>query len=219
MGRRLRRGPAVATASPDGQPADRGSHDARRAPDHHLRPWPPGLALSVAALTCAVPGSPQPRPHRCGATDLAGSPVPAQKGAPLDPLSAAEIRAVFRVIRADSRFPNSGFVPAMSLLEPPKADVLAWQAGATLQPQGDPQRLRPRRQRGQRGGRRPAQPQRRVVDAAPRGRTGRLRHGVDRGRQHRPQGRPLAGGHRRPRAQAERHLHRRLGSRRHGGHR
>jgi primary-amine oxidase len=47
---------------------------------------------------------------------------------PLDPLSADEIAAAVTLARADHRFDGAAF-PVVALVEPAKADVLAWQPG------------------------------------------------------------------------------------------
>jgi len=50
---------------------------------------------------------------------------------PLDPLTPDEIRAAAQVARTDPRFANAQFASIL-LNEPAKADVIAWQPGATL---------------------------------------------------------------------------------------
>ena len=50
---------------------------------------------------------------------------------PLDPLTADEIRVAAQVARADARFASAQFASIL-LDEPAKADVTAWQPGATL---------------------------------------------------------------------------------------
>jgi primary-amine oxidase len=48
---------------------------------------------------------------------------------PLDPLSEAEINAVRTVLRADGKVDDDTRYPMVTLMEPPKAEVLAWKAG------------------------------------------------------------------------------------------
>jgi len=50
---------------------------------------------------------------------------------PLDPLSADEIRAAVQIARTDARFAGASF-PSVAVQDPPKAEVLAWQAGRPL---------------------------------------------------------------------------------------
>jgi len=70
-----------------------------------------------------------------GMSSIAGSPEPSaglvRKGPrhPLDPLSAAEIAATTRLLKADSRTPEGAFFPTLVLHEPPKEDVLAFKPG------------------------------------------------------------------------------------------
>jgi primary-amine oxidase len=53
---------------------------------------------------------------------------PATATHPLDPLTADEIRIATQATRGDSRLVNAA-LPSVALLEPPKADVLAWRPG------------------------------------------------------------------------------------------
>jgi len=48
---------------------------------------------------------------------------------PLDPLSAAEIATVFRVVEVYAKFPQGAFFPVVTLREPPKGAVLSWSPG------------------------------------------------------------------------------------------
>jgi primary-amine oxidase len=58
--------------------------------------------------------------------------APAEAGQhPLDPLSGDDIRAAVRVMRADARLAQATF-PLITLDEPAKADVLAWQPGRAV---------------------------------------------------------------------------------------
>src|SRR5262245_2515124 len=50
---------------------------------------------------------------------------------PLDPLSSAEIRTAIQTVRTDQRLSTAAF-PSIALLDPPKADVLAWRPGQPL---------------------------------------------------------------------------------------
>jgi primary-amine oxidase len=49
--------------------------------------------------------------------------------APLSPLSVAEIDDAVALVEAHNRFPNGGFFPLVTLNEPPKTEVLAWDPG------------------------------------------------------------------------------------------
>ena len=48
---------------------------------------------------------------------------------PLDPLTAAEISKTFEVIEASDKYPAGAFFPIVTLKEPPKAELLAWDPG------------------------------------------------------------------------------------------
>jgi primary-amine oxidase len=50
---------------------------------------------------------------------------------PLDPLTSDEIRAAVQVVKSDTRFAAAAF-PSVALQDPPKTDVLKWQAGQAL---------------------------------------------------------------------------------------
>ncbi len=50
---------------------------------------------------------------------------------PLDPLTVDEIRRATETAKADQRLSSATF-PSIALLDPPKADVLAWQGGQPL---------------------------------------------------------------------------------------
>src|SRR6476659_998512 len=61
------------------------------------------------------------------AAPLAGA-APSDDG-PLDPLSAAEINKTVEVIEASPKYPSGAFFPIVTLKEPPKAELLAWDPG------------------------------------------------------------------------------------------
>ena len=50
---------------------------------------------------------------------------------PLDPLTAGEVRLAAKVIKADPRMATAA-LSFIAVADPPKADVIAWQAGRTL---------------------------------------------------------------------------------------
>ena len=56
---------------------------------------------------------------------------PNDKG-PLDPLSAAEILTTLEVIEASNKYPAGSFFPIVTLKEPPKAELLAWDPGESF---------------------------------------------------------------------------------------
>ncbi len=60
-----------------------------------------------------------------------GSGIAAAAPHPLDPLSAEEVRAAAQVIRADARLAAAD-LPFITVQDPPKADVLAWQPGRRI---------------------------------------------------------------------------------------
>jgi primary-amine oxidase len=77
------------------------------------------LILAAASSACqrdVLPG---------GAGDEA---PPAASAHPLDPLTEDEIRTAIQIARSDPRLASAGF-PTITLREPPKGDVLAWQRG------------------------------------------------------------------------------------------
>ncbi len=57
--------------------------------------------------------------------------VSAAPSHPLDPLSTQEIDQAVGIIEADSRFPNGGAFPIVTLQEPTKAQVAAWSPSQT----------------------------------------------------------------------------------------
>jgi primary-amine oxidase len=64
---------------------------------------------------------------------LASAPARAdQPGHPLDPLTAAEIETAMAVLRQSGKIDASFRFPAVSLQEPPKAQVLAWKPGSPI---------------------------------------------------------------------------------------
>ena len=67
-----------------------------------------------------------------GATSLyseSARAAPTAPGEPLEPLSVAEIDTAVSLIEAHTRFPAGGFFPLVTLKEPPKSEVLAWDPG------------------------------------------------------------------------------------------
>ena len=85
----------------------------------HLRPWRrPGVAALFASVL-AISGS--------WAAPLAGA-APSDEG-PLDPLTAAEIGATRDVIEASNKYLAGSFFPIVTLKEPPKSELLAWDPG------------------------------------------------------------------------------------------
>lgn len=48
---------------------------------------------------------------------------------PLEPLSVAEIDRAVGLVEAHNKFPEGGFFPVVTLQEPPKSEVLAWDSG------------------------------------------------------------------------------------------
>jgi Cu2+-containing amine oxidase len=85
----------------------------------HLRPWRRPTAAALLASVLAVSG--------LWAGPLAG--VSAGDKGPLDPLTAAEIRTTLEVIEASNKYPAGAIFPIVTLKEPPKAELLAWDPG------------------------------------------------------------------------------------------
>lgn len=84
--------------------------------------------LVVALAGCRGP-APEARP----------GPAPTQRPVrgpalphPLDPLSAEEIAAASATLRASGRLPEGALFPLLALNEPPKAEVLRFEAGGAL---------------------------------------------------------------------------------------
>jgi primary-amine oxidase len=65
----------------------------------------------------------------------AQAPPAAHSTHPLDPLTAAEIAAAARIIRAAPQFPGDAVFAMLVLKEPPKAEVLVYQPGAAIRRQ------------------------------------------------------------------------------------
>lgn len=68
----------------------------------------------------------------CGLSEVARAQEPAPVRAathPLAPLTVAEIREAFALLKADPRLPEGAFFPTLVHQEPPKATVLAWKPG------------------------------------------------------------------------------------------
>ncbi len=85
----------------------------------HLRPFQrPGAAVLLASVL-ALSGF--------WAGPLA-SAAAADKG-PLDPLTAAEIQKTLQVIEASNKYPVGAIFPIVTLKEPPKSELLAWDPG------------------------------------------------------------------------------------------
>src|SRR5258705_9901584 len=85
----------------------------------HLRPWRrPGVAAFIATVL-AISG--------LWGAPLAGA-APGDDG-PLDPLTAAEIATTVQTIEASNKYVAGWFFPIVTLKEPPKAELLAWDPG------------------------------------------------------------------------------------------
>ena len=85
----------------------------------HLRPWRrPGVAVLLASVLGI---------SSLWAAPLAGAAP--NDGGPLDPLSAAEIATAVHVIEASPKYPAGAFFPIVTLKEPPKSELLAWDPG------------------------------------------------------------------------------------------
>jgi primary-amine oxidase len=83
-----------------------------------------GVLMAGCSQPPPAPAGPQPAPDR------AASPAAAPH--PLDALTAAEIEAAAKVIRAAPQFPATGMFSTIVLNEPPKGEVLAFTPGATF---------------------------------------------------------------------------------------
>ena len=88
--------------------------------------WIVPLAMMAA---CAQPPS-APAPAAPAAPKAPAAP--SAPSFPLDALSAQEIEAAAKLIRAVPQFPGTGMFSTIVLKEPPKADVLAFTPGATF---------------------------------------------------------------------------------------
>lgn len=88
----------------------------------HLRPSRLSGSALLLASVLAVSG--------LWAGPLAGAG--ANEKGPLDPLSDAEILKTFQVIEASSKFPPGAFFPIVTLKEPPKSELLAWDPGESF---------------------------------------------------------------------------------------
>src|SRR5262245_53240981 len=91
------------------------------------------LIAAVVMAACAQPSTPPANQTATSAT------APAPKGAanpgdrhPLDPLTNAEIESAAKILRAAPGFPANGAFATIVLNEPPKAEVLAFKAGAPI---------------------------------------------------------------------------------------
>ena len=169
----------------------------------HLRPWRRPGAAALLASVLAISGF--------WAGPLA-SAAAADKG-PLDPLTAAEIQKTLQVIEASNKYPAGAFFPIVTLKEPPKSELLAWDPG-------EPFRREAFANVYERGANRLFEA---VVDL----KTQKLTSWVERPgvqpavsiseyadrRRHRSRGPSLAQGDPRPEHQARRRLHRRVGPR------
>jgi primary-amine oxidase len=81
------------------------------------------LAATMVATACEQT---TPAPPDAPAAPAAAVAAPAAH--PLDPLSEDEIRAAIKAAAGDERL-SGALYPSVTLLEPPKADVLAWKPG------------------------------------------------------------------------------------------
>jgi len=68
----------------------------------------------------------------CAGLALAGGASPQAATHPLDPLTEAEIRSAFAVLKADARVPSGAFFPSLVLQEPSKPALLAWRPGDAI---------------------------------------------------------------------------------------
>ena len=82
------------------------------------------LACAVLLPACQSSNAPESPPPASPATAVAAPH-------PLDALTADEIRAVAAIARGDARLAEAAFA-SVTLHEPAKADVLAWQPGGSL---------------------------------------------------------------------------------------
>ncbi|MGQ0735532.1 MAG: copper amine oxidase [Acidobacteriota bacterium] len=90
--------------------------------------------MLVALMTAmvAMPGCGQSPDLNAAGEASAGAPEAVARAVhPLDPLIPDEIRTAVKVALTDSRLAGAAF-PAITLQEPPKADVLAWQPGGAI---------------------------------------------------------------------------------------
>ena len=93
---------------------------------------------------CAQPSTPPPATSR-HPSHLRTGGAPAEPH-PLDALTAAEIEAAAKVLRAAPQFPADGLFSTIVLNEPPKSDVLAFKPGAPIDATGVRDRARSPRQ-------------------------------------------------------------------------
>jgi primary-amine oxidase len=85
----------------------------------HLYPW---RRFDVAALLASVLAF-----SALWGAPLAGA-APIDES-PLDPLTAAEINKTVEIIEASPKYPAGAFFPIVTLKEPPKSELLAWDPG------------------------------------------------------------------------------------------
>ena len=121
------------------------------------------VILRVLALLASLQAAPAPPVH------------------PLDALTGDEIALAVRLARGDARLASAAF-PTVALLEPAKADVLAWQPGRPLPRQARIQAMTPAQVyevvvdlTARRAGIGDGAPRRRAVDHLLRSRSGRAR--------------------------------------------
>ena len=88
----------------------------------HLRPWRRPGAAALLASVLAISG--------LWVGPLA-SAAAVDKG-PLDPLTAAEIQKTLQVIEASNKYPAGAIFPIVTLKEPPKSELLAWDPGESF---------------------------------------------------------------------------------------
>jgi len=84
------------------------------------------LLFATACERTAVPG-----PSEAAPVAASGGAVAAKPAHPLDPLAPDEIRAAIAAAKSDTRLASAVF-PSITLQEPSKSDVLAWQPGQTF---------------------------------------------------------------------------------------
>ena len=89
------------------------------------------VAAIIMALTAGCQRASGPASTSDGNASSPGDHSSTSAVHPLDPLTAAEIRAAVQVVNGDARFAGAAF-PSVAVQDPAKADVLAWQSGQPL---------------------------------------------------------------------------------------
>lgn len=96
-----------------------------------MRPKPISVLLCAAAIAAIAVGFSAGTGTGAGAR-AGAAPKAAPAVSPLDPLSAPELKAAIKTIKADPRFPAGASFPIIRLAEPSKDAVLAWSPGAPV---------------------------------------------------------------------------------------